>query len=252
MEWWRELFNSHWANIYSYKHKDTRREASGLAKMLGLPQGAEILDLCCGDGRISMSLARMGYRMTGLDLSETLLKKAKDKASRAGLKINWILGDMRRIGVKEQYDAVVNVFTSFGYFEEEGNDLAVLKAAWKALRDRGKLVVDVENVFFISQAAQIYGGQPMYRPIGNAGGWIEEIMDFDPYSQESRLRLKLCLPGSHKVKELSATYRIYSFTEMRRLLTEAGFIIEAVFGDFALSPYELNSQRMIVVSQKSV
>jgi 2-polyprenyl-3-methyl-5-hydroxy-6-metoxy-1,4-benzoquinol methylase len=249
-EWWQDMFDPDWIQVYAYKNRDTRREANALKHLLGLSQGGKILDVCCGDGRVSLALARLGYQVSGLDCSPSLLAVAAKKASRAGLAVEWLQRDMREINIEGQFDAVVNMFTSFGYFLNEDDNLRSLQSFHHALKPDGKLVLDIENLFFVSRAAQIAGGEPMYRPVSRYRGWVEEITDFDPVEQRVTMSLKLWYPEKGIVKSGKASYRAYSLLEMRSLLKEAGFTVVSVFGDFGLNPYVQESERMILLCVK--
>lgn len=250
-EWWQEMFDIDWIKIYAYKNRDTRREVDGLTKLLGLPPKSTILDVGCGDGRVSLALARHGYQVTGLDCAQPLLDKARKRASQAGLDVQWILRDMREIDVIEHYDAAINIFTSFGYFLDDKDDIKALRSIHKALKKGGKLVLDLENLFFIARAAQICGGEPMYRPLDSYRGWVEEVTNFDPLTQRVIMNLKIWFPKKGTQKSGAASYRSYSRIEMEKLLAEAGFQILSAYGDFRLSPYELDSERMILLCIKS-
>ncbi|RAU90976.1 bifunctional 2-polyprenyl-6-hydroxyphenol methylase/3-demethylubiquinol 3-O-methyltransferase UbiG, partial [Paenibacillus sp. YN15] len=116
--WYEESFGEDYLLVY--KHRDlhgAQVEVKRMANWLRLPAGSRILDLCCGMGRHSVALADEGYRVTGLDLSKVLLAEAR-KLDNSG-RITWVEGDMRRLPLDGPFDAVVNLFTSFGYFEEE-------------------------------------------------------------------------------------------------------------------------------------
>jgi 2-polyprenyl-3-methyl-5-hydroxy-6-metoxy-1,4-benzoquinol methylase len=87
--------------------------AGHIVDRLGLPPGAEILDLCGGYGLIAIPLARRGYRMTVLDLSNQLRSEGRRRAQEAGVEITWLQGDMREIPSGLSFDAIINIFTSF-------------------------------------------------------------------------------------------------------------------------------------------
>ena len=95
----------------------TAEEIDQIVTLLGLEKGAKILDLCCGIGRHSLELARRGYSIVGVDLTEEYLAKARKQAESEGLNIEFVRNDMRRFCQIESFDAVINMFTAFGYFE---------------------------------------------------------------------------------------------------------------------------------------
>ena len=99
--------------------------------------------------------------------------------------------------------------------------------------------------------AQLHGSEPMYQPIDNFGGWVEEVDHFDPIDHTVEISLRLWLHAGNLVKEGKATYRAYSLPELRKLLEITGFSIQGVYGDFQLRPYDIDSPRMIVLCKKS-
>lgn len=249
-EWWATLFDREWARIYSYKRRDAPREARTISKMLGLPLGSKILDLCCGDGRITLALARLGYKLTGLDLSITLLEIAEKRARRSVQSTKFVRADMREIPSFREFDAVISISTSFGYFQKEDDDLRVLRSAQRALKTKGKLILDLENIHFLAHCAQLHGTEPAYQPLDGFRRWVEEVTSFDPAEQTVEIRLRTWLNGVEVMKQKTAEYRAYSFRELRTMLDRAGFAVQNVYGDFTLHPYDIHSCRMIVLCEK--
>src|SRR5690606_21057041 len=115
-------------------------EVKRMIDWLGLPQGSTVLDLCCGMGRHSLALHEFGYRVTGIDLSEVLLEEAK-KLDQTG-KVTWIHGDMRYVPLEAQFDAEVNLFTSFGYFDQDDENGKVVREMDRLLAPAGKFIID--------------------------------------------------------------------------------------------------------------
>jgi SAM-dependent methyltransferase len=118
------------------------KEVEGIVNLLALPERSEILDLCCGHGRHAIALAQRGYRVTGQDLSEFLLARGRAEADAKTVELDWILSDMRRIPFEQRFDAVINIFSSFGYLETEDEDQRVLDQIHRDL----KLVRDFPGV----------------------------------------------------------------------------------------------------------
>jgi len=149
-EWWRTLFNA----IYLKTDGDvvendvnTCSDVDLVINAIGLETNDRILDLCCGQGRHSLELARRGFRrVTGLDRSRYLVRLARKRAKEEGLEVRFREGDARKFAFRENdFDCVVVMGNSFGYFDQEDDDLAVLSTVTRALRSSGKLVMDVTN-----------------------------------------------------------------------------------------------------------
>ncbi len=144
--WYEEWFDS---SLYEklYAHRDDK-EAARLADLLEveLPESRyhKILDLGCGRGRHSLNMARRGYKVTGFDLSERAIQKANERAAEEKLSINFGIHDMRE-PLDEQFDAILNLFTTFGYFDDDSENSRVLHAMSRMLRPAGRLVIDYLN-----------------------------------------------------------------------------------------------------------
>lgn len=108
-----------------------------MAGLLEILPGANILDLACGTGRYAIPLARRGFQVTALDLTPAYLQEGQKKAEAENLSIRWVQGDMRDIPFQDEFDAVINIFTSFGFFEEEGDHWKTLKGVVRALKPGG-------------------------------------------------------------------------------------------------------------------
>ncbi|MBN2318061.1 MAG: class I SAM-dependent methyltransferase [Acidobacteria bacterium] len=127
IEWFDK--DDFWRDLYPFMFPDKRFDDAPveIEKVLSLvkPKGKAVLDLCCGPGRCAISLARKGFRVTGVDRAKFLLDKAKTRAKKDGARIEWIEMDMRDFVRHESYNLILNMFTSFGYFDDKREDLAV-------------------------------------------------------------------------------------------------------------------------------
>ncbi|HKI43795.1 MAG TPA: class I SAM-dependent methyltransferase [Balneolales bacterium] len=144
--WYEEWFDSSlYEKLYAYRDDE---EAARLADLLEveLPNARyrKILDLGCGRGRHSLNMARRGYKVTGFDLSERAIQKARDRAENENLSIDFRIHDMRE-PLDEQFDAILNLFTTFGYFDDDAENVRVLHAMSHMLRPSGRLVIDYMN-----------------------------------------------------------------------------------------------------------
>src|SRR5438876_6423447 len=147
-EWWRTLFNSLYletdSDIVENDH-NTQQEVDLLIRSVGFERNDRILDLCCGQGRHALELARRGFpHVTGLDRSRYLIRLARKRARQNGLQVSFHEGDARRFRLGDgEFHCVCILGNSFGYFERLEDDLAVLNAVQRALASGGRLVMDL-------------------------------------------------------------------------------------------------------------
>jgi SAM-dependent methyltransferase len=243
MEWWRKYFSEDYLKLYKHDIAETTREADAIIRMLQPEPEANILDLACGFGRHSVVLAQKGYHITGYDLSESFLNKARELAETLKVSIDLKQGDMREIPFENQFDAIINMFTAFGFFDNEQEDLKVLKGVHKALKPGGQFLIDVINRETASQA------EMPRRWIKENHAFLLEERVFDFF--RSRLELtNLLILQSGEVKQANYSIRLYTLTEMLELFNASGLVLIDVYGDFSGALYNANSPRMILVAQK--
>lgn len=149
-EWWKTLFNS----LYLKTDADvvenadnTLKEVSQLIQAVGLQPEDHILDLCCGQGRHALELYRRGYaHVMGLDRSQYLIRVAKKRAQQLNQYVRFLQGDARKIRLPDaSMDCVVLFGNSFGYFESQEDDAAVLHSVLRVLKSQGHIVMDIVN-----------------------------------------------------------------------------------------------------------
>jgi D-alanine-D-alanine ligase len=149
-EWWKTLFNAVYLSTDGdvvENSENTKSEIDIVVKTLDLKPDDKILDLCCGQGRHSLELASRGFnQLTGVDRSNYLIRLARRRAKASLLKVNFKEGDARRFSLPEQsHDCVIMMGNSFGYFEREEDDIAVLSAVKRVLKSNGKLALDLTD-----------------------------------------------------------------------------------------------------------
>jgi SAM-dependent methyltransferase len=244
MYWWQKFFDENYMRVYQELEVKSFRDVESIVKMMDLKPKAKILDLCCGYGRHSIELAQRGFKVTGYDLSDFFLKKAKSDSAASGLKIEYVRGDMRKLPFESQFDAAINVFTSFGYFPSEKDDLKVLKGVHRALKEKGLFLIDLKNREHLIRNFQ----RRTWRPDKRFIMLEDNFIDLFTSRWESTRTLVF---GNGKRAEHSFSLRLYSFAEVLDLLKRAGFMLESVYGDFEFSEYSLDSPRMILISRKT-
>ncbi|MHC4792091.1 MAG: class I SAM-dependent methyltransferase, partial [Planctomycetota bacterium] len=215
-------------------------EIDEVIELLQIEKGAKILDLCCGIGRHSLELARRGYGVVGVDLTEEYLAKARKQAESEGLNVEFVRKDMRRFCQSEGFDAVINMFTAFGYFESQAENKRVLSNIYRSLRGGGKLIIDVM-------------GKEVLARIYRERDWHEE--DGRIFLRESKMQqnwswadVRLIVLEDGKQREFRFGHRIYSAVEIEVLLKDCGFSCVSIYGDLTGADYDQNAKRLIAVA----
>ena len=240
--WYEGYFDQTFVSLYRdfLTPERTAREVAGLREMVALPPGGEVLDVACGWGRHSIELARAGYRVTGLDLSETLLARARKRAAAAGVEAAFVRGDMREIPWRGRFDAVLSLYSSLGYFLSDDEDLRVLRGARDALRADGVFVLETMHRDHI---VGDYAARDWWETDDGTTVWVER--EFDAVEGVSRewTRWSKGKERGEKYHEL----RIRSATEWDALLRAAGLVPVDWYGDWELAPFIYTSEDLIVV-----
>ena len=247
--WYVDFFRDDYLDVYNHLFTAERaeKEAAFAEQALQLKAGARILDLCCGQGRHSVPLARRGFQVTGLDLNPAYLELAQQSAETANVALKTVTADMRQIPFHDHFDAIVNMYSSFGYFESEAEDLKVLESAAKAIRPTGRLMLDLLNREW---AVTNYIQNDWHS--GSDGTLYVERRDLDLAS--SRMHVKFTIIGSDGGRRDSVGHciRLYTLTEMTSFLQQVGLKVRGVFGGFDSEPYAIGTRRMIIVAQKAL
>ncbi|MBG9794369.1 hypothetical protein ABD76_18390 [Paenibacillus dendritiformis] len=221
----------------------TAEELKLIINWLDLAKGASILDLGCGHGRLSIPLAQHGYRVTGLDYSEVSLRKAREEVAKSETeaRIEFIQGLMKDLKEKDVYDAVLNIGTAIGYLEEE-DDYAAFLRVFEALKPGGTFLIETENRDFkisgyTPRRWDDMNGVPVWSErffYPGTGRWVEKIQWFKEWNIRSSV----------------LDVRLYSATEMIRMLEESGFTKVCVYGSLNRQPLEISSPRMVLSAMK--
>jgi ubiquinone/menaquinone biosynthesis C-methylase UbiE len=222
--------------------EQTPEEVENIISLLGVKQGKKILDLCCGVGRHSIEFARRGFKITGVDATTEYLKQARRKARKARVKIEFIKDDMRRFYRENTFDAVVNLFTSFGYFENQKDDYRVVQNIYTSLKKGGVFLIEIMGKEVL---ARIFQKRDWYEINGLI---VLEERETDKNWEYIKSRWIL-IKGKNK-KEFTITLRLYSAVELSALLRKTGFKKIDVYGDLAGTPYDHIAKRLVVVAQK--
>jgi SAM-dependent methyltransferase len=234
--WFASWFDSPYYHIL-YKERNYREAQlfmDNLTHYLNLPEKAKVLDLCCGKGRHAIYLNQLGFDVIGADLSENSITEAQRNSNKT---LHFQVHDMREV-FEDKFDAIFNLFTSFGYFENDEDNLTTLKAIKESLTEYGFAVIDFMNVANVLNTLV-----------------PEEVKTVD----ESEYNIKRYLKDGHIYKEIDFEDKgqKYHFTEKVKALTlndfeqmmeEAGIYLLDIFGDYKLKKFhKTESERLIMI-----
>lgn len=211
-------------------------EACFLKDALHLRKGQSVLDAPCGAGRIAFHLAHAGCLVTGYDLRNAFIKRAKMRFREAGLKGTFIVGDLRKMEFRGKFHAAFNWLGSFGYFDDIGNLEVVMRYA-QALLPGGRLLIDQPNREFVLRN---------FITVHDAGSMTMR----NSWDRESeRVITERVINGVSEPKNRSSM-RLYTPSQMGLLLEEAELKMEAMYGSFEGESFRRSGRRMITVARK--
>ena len=234
--WFASWFDTPYYHIL-YKernYKEAQLFMDNLTHYLNLPEKAKVLDLCCGKGRHSIYLNQLGFEVIGADLSENSITEANKNQNQT---LHFQVHDMRE-PFEEKFDAIFNLFTSFGYFENDQDNLTALKAMQNSLTEYGFAVIDFMNVDhvianLVSEEVKTVDGIEFNIKRYVNEGYIYKEIDFEDQGNNFHF--------TEKVRALT----LKNFEEM---MEEAGIYLLDIFGDYKLKKFNKSeSERLIMI-----
>ncbi|MEK4359502.1 class I SAM-dependent methyltransferase [Paenibacillus sp. FSL M7-1455] len=243
-DWYEKSFGEDYLLVY--KHRDAEGAAREVKKMiswLNLPSGARVLDLCCGTGRHALALADSGYRVSGVDLSDVLLREARKSDDRG--RVEWHQADMRSLPLDGGFDAVLNLFTSFGYFREDGEQLKVLREIYRMLKPGGRFIIDFMNSPYVRshlvpESRREAEGQRIVEKRRIERDFVIKDITITP------------LQGDGEQRQYHERVKLYTLEQMKQMLADAGLAVDEVHGGYDEDEgyEERTSERMIFVGHR--
>jgi SAM-dependent methyltransferase len=244
-EWFTHFFDaSYVAALREEKPlRQTRLEVEFVLRSLRPPEGARILDLPCGYGRHAALLARRGFRMVGVDLSPAMLAEARRRFAE-GPRLRFRRDDMRRIEFREEFDAVINLYTSFGYFTPTQNVTALRRMA-RALRPGGRLLVDHRDPAYDAGLPR----RLLYR--SGRTRFVLEERHFDRDTNITTSTQLIVTAGQRWVAQKTSRFQEFSRPQWRRMLRRVGLTFLRAYSGYDGRPYRAGSTgRLIVMAEK--
>lgn len=239
-EWFASWFDTSYYHIL-YKNRNDEEAKNFIDRLAGhldLPKESNVLDLACGAGRHARMLRRHYATVLGVDLSANSIQTANEQTTDG---LSFQVHDMREVIPNEQFDGIFNLFTSFGYFEKTSDNLTMLESIHEMLTPKGKLIIDFMNA------------EKVIKNLVSSEIKTMENIDF---------KIKRSFDGQHILKNIqfTADEKNWDFTEkvqglkmkdFNALLNEANLEIESTFGDYNLSPFDVEqSNRLIIIAKR--
>jgi len=239
-EWWQTFFSGLWlkAQPNARTSEETRAEADFIERSLGLGPGMRVLDVPCGEGRLSLELASRGHRVTGVDITPHFLRLARARAAQAGVRVVWRRADMRDLPWRLKFDAAFCFWGSFGYFDDAGN-AKFLKSVATSLRRGGTFLLETMVAETLLPRFQEQG----WTRFGDV--LVLEERSFDHV--EGRLVSNYTLIGKGVIERKSISMRIYAYREVCSMFKDAGLHDLQSYGSLAGGPFRLGSRRLYLI-----
>lgn len=217
-------------------------EVDQVESLVNLPAGADVLDDPCGVGRHAVELAGRGYEVTGVDATAAFLETARQRAADVGVDVEFVEADMREFSREGAFDAVPDMYTSFGYVEYDAENRRVAENFHASLRDGGSLVMSLA------------GREPLASDFREKS-W--EASDGTSLLEERRVtedfrrvETDWTLIDDEGVAAVTVTHRLYAGAELAELLAGVGFATVDIYGDLEGSAYDQDAEQLVVVARK--
>lgn len=243
----KEWFESFFAGLYARVLGDAQHETDApgearlVRKLLQLRKGQSVLDVPCGLGRIAVPLAQSGLGVTGVDLMPAYIRQSRRRAKHAGVPARFLAADMRAIDFDGEFDAAVNWFTSFGYFAQAQN-LAFCRRVLRALRPGGRFLIETASGSWLPRHVLPRTRETI------AGVTIDHTHRWN--ARTGRMISTWTFRQGPRIERQRLSVRMYTGAEMRRLLTQAGFVDIRLFGRSPLGPFTRHSPRLIALARR--
>ncbi|MBK7254306.1 MAG: class I SAM-dependent methyltransferase [Ignavibacteria bacterium] len=244
--WFEKWFSDKlYLDLYQHRdEEDARWIINLLQRSIAVKTNASVLDIACGSGRHSIELARRGFEVTGFDLSEFLINEARKNLKNSGeknMKVKFLIRDMRDFNFRNTFDIAVNIFTSFGYFDNDKENFSVIENVSRSLKKGGYFVFDFLNKHFLEKNLK-----PLSRnKIGNATVIQKRKLE------NGFVRKKIIITRNNSTKQFEEVLKLYSLQDFNKAFTLSGLKTEKIFGDYFGNKYSrTQSGRLIIIARK--
>ncbi len=242
-DWFKDWFSSdEYLNVYRHRDShDANKSLDLILRNITLNNNAEVLDAACGAGRHSILLSQMGFKVFAFDLSKNLLNIAKNDSAKNNIKLKLFCSDLRNLALNSSFDLVLNMFTSFGYFNTDEENYSFFKTTESILKNNGYLVLDYLNKYHVESTLVKYSEK-------NIDG---KIINEHRYIKDNRVHKDIIISHVDKQYSFYESVRLYSKSEIVNKLNSFGLTEYKTFGNYSGDPFnEKTSERLIIIFKK--
>ena len=239
MQWFESWFDSPYYKLL-YRHRDEHEAAAFIKKLfeeIKPEKGAKILDLPCGNGRHSIVMAELGYDVRGIDLSERNICEAMLCEMP---NLHFQESDMREPLYTNYFDVVMNLFTSFGYFDTEEENINSMRAIAQSLKPGGTLVIDFFNCDCLKSNLR------------QADKVLVDEVEFciERKIKDNKILKSIRIIDGEKEFDFEERVQLLVLSDFEKYYLPFGLVTEKVFGDYDLNPFTETSERLIIIAKK--
>ncbi len=244
INWWDNFFHGVALDFWSAVITDeqTAAEARFIHHHLQLPVGAAVLDVPCGNGRLSLKLAAHGLQVSGVDVAAEFIEQARKKSAEAGLDVEWHLGDMRQLSWSNRFDGAFCFGNSFGYFDDDGNR-KMLEAIARSLKPGARFILDAPAI----AECLLQNLQP-HRTMEVGGIGVDVKTRYD--EEQRRMFNDFTFTRNGVTEARPSSQRIYTYQELNELLSEAGLEPVAEYSSLTGDEFKEGAPRLFSVCVK--
>ncbi len=245
--WFEEWFSSKlYLDLYSHRNdEDARKIINLMQRSISVNTGCKILDIACGAGRHSLELARRGFDVTGFDLSKFLIGEAKKSLRNSpekSLRVKFLIKDMRHFNFKNSFDIAMNIFSSFGYFENDEENFNVIRNVSNSLKSGGYFIFDFLNKQYLEKnlvpfSQNKYGDMIIIQNRKIEGDFVIKDIKISKKNKEMHFQEIL---------------KLYSVKKFKNIFNSYSLRVHFIFGDYFGNKFNDNkSQRLIIIAKKN-
>jgi ubiquinone/menaquinone biosynthesis C-methylase UbiE len=239
--WYECYFGPDYLRIY--RLADTPDQLAFLERVVTLPPGGRLLDVCCGHGRHATVLAGRGLHVTGFDLSAPFLRVAQERARELGVPLELVRADVRFFPFRPAaFDMAISMFTSFGYFDDDPDNARVLHEVARVLQPGARYVLDLANPDFVRRQPPTSGWE-------HEGTQVVTTYTYHEQTRRANTHRTATFPDGRQ-EVYASSVRMYEQEEIEGLLTAAGLRVQTIYGSYDGEPLHPSRKRMILIAER--